>query len=279
MKIKNKKIIKYNGKVYDLSVENSSTYNVEGLGVHNSSAGCLISYMLDITDVDPIRYNLVFERFYNDGRNTKDKVSLPDIDTDFEIGKRESVIQYIRDRYGDDRVCQVTTFGSLKGKGALKETLRVHQACDETTMNKMSKLFPDEAKIQDELEEQKETSIIRWTLRNRPDVVADYCQMDEEENLTGEYSKYFEQAIRLEGTYKSYGKHASALCIGYKPIKEICPLIDEKSGDNMIAAIEYEFLEEMGVPKLDILGLASLDKLTSINKLLKMPYIEEEHNE
>lgn len=201
------------------------------------------------------------------------KVSMPDIDTDFDINYREDVIQYIRDRYGVDRVGQVATFGSLKGRGAIRETLRVHEVCDKTTMDKISKLFPDEAKIQDELEEQKETSIIRYVLRNTPELVSDYCQMDSSGNLTGEYAKYFEQAIRIEGTYKSYGKHASALILGYKPLKEICPLIADKSGEQEMAGVEFEFLEEMGMVKMDILGLSTLSKLAGINELLKKPYI------
>lgn len=79
MKLKSKKRLHYKGRVHDLSVRNSHTYNVECLGVHNSAAGCLVSYLLDITEVDPIEYDLIFERFYSDGRNTPDIVNFPEI--------------------------------------------------------------------------------------------------------------------------------------------------------------------------------------------------------
>ena len=79
MKLTKKKIINYKGKVHDISVENSHTYNVEGLGVHNSAAGCLVSYLIGITEVDPIEYGLIFERFYSDGRNTPAVVSFSEL--------------------------------------------------------------------------------------------------------------------------------------------------------------------------------------------------------
>jgi hypothetical protein len=79
MKLKSKKIISnYKGPVHDISVENSSSYNVSGLGVHNSAAGCLVSYLIGITSIDPIRYDLIFERFYSDGRNVPEHISFPE---------------------------------------------------------------------------------------------------------------------------------------------------------------------------------------------------------
>ena len=78
MKLTKKKTIKYQGKVHDISVENSHTYNVEGLGVHNSAAGCLVSYLIGITSIDPIRYGLLFERFYSAGRNVPEHISFPE---------------------------------------------------------------------------------------------------------------------------------------------------------------------------------------------------------
>jgi DNA polymerase-3 subunit alpha len=89
-----------------------------------SAAGCLVSYLLGITSIDPIKYNLMFDRFYNAGRNTKDRISMPDIDIDVPINKREDIINYIKNKYGHKKVSQMITFNTMKGRGALKDVLR-----------------------------------------------------------------------------------------------------------------------------------------------------------
>ena len=156
-----------------------------GIG-RGSSAGCLISYLLDITGIDPIKYNLIFERFYNAGRNTKDRVSLPDIDIDFEVEKREDTIQYIRDKYGHAHVAQMITFGRMMGRGSLKEVLRAHDACSFGEMNKITMALPQEASVSDELElmrqQGREPSIIQWTLENRSKDLEEWCHIDKKGN-------------------------------------------------------------------------------------------------
>ena len=234
-----------------------------------SAAGCLISYLLNITSIDPIKYELLFSRFYNRGRNTKDHISLPDIDIDFPITKRQYVIDYLRTKYGKDRVCQMATFGRLQGRGALKEVLRVNNVCDFETMNLITKNLPQEAEINDQMEESDETSIIRWTLQNEPQDLIDWCKMDEEGNLSGEYAQFFEQAIRLEGTYKSQGKHAAGVIVAAEPLDKVCPMIRDKNSDEKIAGMNMGDLESMGHVKLDILGVVVLDKLMKTNDLLK----------
>ena len=94
-----------------------------------SAAGCLVSYLIGVTQVDPIEHGLIFERFYNAGRNTDDHISLPDIDIDVPATKRDETIKYIREKYGKDKVGQMVTFGRLQGRSALKEVLRMNQAC------------------------------------------------------------------------------------------------------------------------------------------------------
>ena len=90
-----------------------------------SAAGCLVSYLIGVTEVDPIEYDLIFERFYNEGRNTEEYISLPDIDMDVPAEHRDEVIDYIREKYGQDKVGQMITFGRLQGRAALKEVLRI----------------------------------------------------------------------------------------------------------------------------------------------------------
>ena len=233
-----------------------------------SGAGSLVSYLLGITCVNPIEHGLIFERFYNAGRNTADRVSLPDIDVDFPIKKRSGVIEYLKDKYGSDRVCQMATFGRLMGRGAIKEVLRVHSACDYEEMNTISKLLPQEQEISDQLEAADETSIIRWTLEHDPKLMADYCRM-EGDVIVGDYAKYFEQAIRLEGTYKSQGKHAAGIVLSAEPLDLVCPMINDKNSEEKIAGMSMNDLESMGHVKFDVLGVAALDKLMAVNSLLQ----------
>lgn len=240
-----------------------------------SAGGCLVSYLTRITSIDPIKYDLLFERFYNEGRNTADHVSFPDIDVDFPVDKRDDVIEYIRKKYGEQNVSQVVTYSSLQGRGALKEVLRIHAVCDWKTMDEITKGLPAKDKISDKLEEEKEKSIIRWVLKNEPELVKDYCRIRDDGEYEGEYATYFKQAIKLENTFKSYGKHASALVISKEPMNESCPMIREKNGKELIAAIEYTEMEELGKVKMDILGVAILTKLMHVNELLRNGVINE----
>ena len=272
MRIKNKKIIQYKGYVHDLSVENSKTYNIEGIGVHNSAAGCLVSYLIGITSIDPIKYDLLFERFYNAGRNSKDHISMPDIDVDVPINKREIVIEYIKNKYGHNKVSQMVTFNTIKGRGALKDVLRVYGNVSFDEMNKITKNIPDESKIADELQDMKEetgeASIIRWSLENNIDKLKEWCYIDDHDELQGPLSKRFEQAIRLEGTKSNQSKHAAGIAISAEPLSEICPMVYDSKNDQLIAGMEMQDLEALGIIKLDILGVAMLDKIMSIKDLL-----------
>ena len=272
MKLKSKKTIKYKGKVHDLTIANTSSYNVEGLGVHNSAAGCLVSYLIGITAVNPIPYHLIFERFYNIGRSTKDRVSLPDIDIDVPINKRDYVIDYVKNKYGTKKVAQMLTFNTMKGRGALKEVLRVYGNITFEEMNKITKNIPDEAKIADELQEMKEetgeSSIIKWALENSADKLKEWCYMKDDGSLEGPLAKRFEQAIRLEGTKSNQSKHAAGVVISRDNLEDICPMIYDNKNDQMIAGMEMNDLEALGVIKFDVLGLAFLDKAMHISDIL-----------
>lgn len=268
MKIIKKTYIKYKGKVNDLSIKNSHSYNVEGLGVHNSAAGCLVSHLTNITHVDPIKYNLLFERFYNSGRNTKDNISLPDIDVDFPTRYRHLIFEHSRQKYGTEHVAQVATFSRLQGKGVLKEVFGSHKVCSPSEMNGITENLPADGSISDKLEEEGEVSVVRWTLNNEPKALEQWCKL-ENGVYTGDYAQYFEQAVRLEGTYKSYGKHASAFVISGSKLTDICPMIREKDGNELIVGLEYKDAEKAGAPKLDILGINLNDKLMDVNSLLK----------
>jgi DNA polymerase-3 subunit alpha len=237
-----------------------------------SAAGCLVSYLIGITSIDPIKYNLLFDRFYNAGRNSGGYVSMPDIDVDVPIDKRENIIEYIKNKYGHDKVSQMITFNTIKGRGALKDVLRVYGNISFEEMNKITKNIPDESKIADELQEMKEetgeSSIIRWALENNVDKLKEWCYIDDNGELQGPLAKRFEQAIRLENTKSNQSKHAAGIAISSEPLNEICPMIYDNKNEQLIAGMEMQDLESIGIIKFDILGVAMLDKIMTIKMLL-----------
>lgn len=235
-----------------------------------SAAGCLISYLVGITQIDPIEFDLLFERFYNAGRNTDDHISLPDIDMDVPGGKRDEIISYLKDKYGQNNVSQMLTFGRLQGRSALKEVLRVNNACGFSEMNEITKSIPDEAAISDQLAEmdEEDRSIIKWALLNNPDDLRDYCFVNESGDLEGDYSELFQQAIDIEGTFKTQGKHAAGVVISAEELYKVCPMVNPKSGTEKIAGLEMADLEALGHVKFDVLGINLLDKLMMIKELV-----------
>jgi len=245
-----------------------------------SAAGCLVSYLIGITSIDPLKYDLLFSRFYNAGRNTTERVSMPDIDVDVPASKRDKVIQYIKNKYGEDKVAQMITIQTMKGRGALKDVLRAHSVVSPTEMNLITKHFPEEAKIADELqimkEEEGESSIIRWTLENDDKgLLKEWCSLDEDGNLVGPLAKYFEQAIRLEGTKAHQSKHASGILISSEPLSDSCPMVYDSKTKSMVAGLEMNDVEEIGMIKYDILGLSLLDKIAGIADILRNGDISE----
>lgn len=234
-----------------------------------SVAGCLIAYMVEITMIDPIEYDLLFERFYNAGRNTGDHISYPDIDMDMPAGKREAVIAYVVDKYGREHVCQMITFGRLQGRSAISEVLRVYEACGFSETKEITKHIPDESKIADQLEEMDpdERSIIRWSLENNSKELHEFCYLTDNGDLEGTYAQYFQYAIDMEGTFKSAGKHAAGVVISAEKLHMICPMTNQKNGEDKIAALEMEALEALGLLKFDFLGLNALDKLMYIEEI------------
>lgn len=238
-----------------------------------SASGCLVSYLIGITSIDPIKYDLIFERFYNAGRNTAEHISMPDIDIDVPINKREDIIKYIRNKYGSDKVSQMITFNTIKGRGALKDVLRVYGNISFDEMNNITKNIPDEAKIADELQEMREetgeASIIRWALENNAEKLKEWCYTDENNEMQGPLAKRFEQAIRLEGTKSNQSKHAAGIAISSEPLEEICPMVYDSKNNQIIAGMEMQDLEFIGIIKFDVLGIAMLDKVMTISEILK----------
>jgi DNA polymerase-3 subunit alpha len=198
---------------------------------------------------------------------------MPDIDVDVPINKREIIIEYIKNKYGKDKVSQMVTFNTIKGRGALKDVLRVYGNISFEEMNRITKSIPDEAKIADELQEMKdetgEASIIRWALENNADKLREWCYLDDKGELQGPLAKRFEQAIRLEGTKSNQSKHAAGIAISAESLKNLCPMVYDSKNSQLIAGMEMQDLENIGIIKFDILGVAMLDKIMTIQDLLQ----------
>jgi DNA polymerase-3 subunit alpha len=228
-----------------------------------SAGGCLVSYLLSITEIDPIKYDLLFSRFLNAGRFSKDNISLPDIDMDVPSQYRDQIIDYLKDKYGHSRVFQMITFGRLQGRSVIKEVARIYADLSFSELNEITESLPQEASISDELEEMDIKSVILWTLENKPDKLEKWCKRDKGGNLTGELSDMFDLAIRIEGTFKSQGKHPAGVIISNDDLINDAPLIKDKDG-NPIVGFEMHDLDKVGLTKFDVLGVNLLDKIMEI---------------
>lgn len=201
-----------------------------------SAAGSLVAYSLKITDVDPIRYNLLFERFLNPGRK-----SMPDIDVDFCFERRDEMIRYIKEKYGADKVAQIITFGTLKGKQVIKDVGRVLEFSYGET-DRLAKLYPAPKQGRD--------YPLEAALEMEPRLREVREQGERERKL-------FEYALRLEGLLRHASKHAAGIVISACPLVEHVPLFVDKEGNVLIQYAGAD-IEAIGLIKFDFLGLKTL---------------------
>ncbi|NVM35966.1 MAG: DNA polymerase III subunit alpha [Candidatus Lokiarchaeota archaeon] len=233
-----------------------------------SAAGCMVSNLLSVTQVDPIPYNLIFERFYNAGRNAPGKISWPDIDFDIPKAAREETIEYIKNKYGEENVAQIITFQKLKGKAALTRTMAARGNISFEEQKAITKCLPEPASVSDELQDIEEeygySSSIIWALENTPDKLKNWCYLGKDNKLEGRFAKIFEQAIRIEHTKIIAGKHAAGIVISSNPISKSCPMVLDNKGKGMLAGFEGPSCEEVGLLKLDCLAIRGLDKVMDV---------------
>ena len=240
-----------------------------------SAAGCMVSYLIGITQIDPIKYDLVFERFYNAGRNTDERISMPDIDIDVPKEAREKVIEYMKKQYGKDNVAQIITYQTMQGRSALKRVMQARGNISFTEQNEITKHIMDEAKIAEDLQDMKEelgeASLILWALKNRKEKLKDWCEIGEDGKLEGKMAKVFEQAMRMEGTKIIQSKHAAGVVVSPSPISDTCPMIKSanKGESDLLAGFEGPSCEDVGLLKLDVLGIRMLDKIMEVPNILK----------
>ena len=237
-----------------------------------SAAGCMVSYLLGITQIDPLPYNLIFERFYNAGRNTGGNISMPDIDIDVPKCGRSDIIEYVKQKYGRDNVAQIVTFQTLKGRAALKRVMASRGNIGFDEQNAITSHILDESKISDELQDMKDelgtSSIIMWALENRSDKLKEWCEIGEDGKLEGKFARIFEQAMRLEDTKIIQSKHAAGIVVSPQPIYDVCPMVLDREEKDLLAAFEGPSCEDVGLLKLDILGIKMLDKIMEVPEVL-----------
>ncbi|MFA5669987.1 MAG: PHP domain-containing protein [Balneolaceae bacterium] len=229
-----------------------------------SAAGCLISYLIGITKVDPLMHGLWFSRFYNSGRNKPGHISLPDIDCDFAVTDRDWVINYLRHKYGEDHVGYMVTFGRIMGKAAVKDVFRIKGIKNGyTIVNELSKYIPDESQISDELNEIRKSDpdygILRWAVDNS-DTVA--------ESYNSHLRPLFDLAMRLEGVKRNQGRHASGIIVSKEPLSKFLPVVFDPKTKSRIVGFEMNDTEKCGGVKFDILGVTVLDKIKFTEDLI-----------
>jgi DNA polymerase-3 subunit alpha len=209
-----------------------------------SAAGSLVSYALRITDVDPLQYDLLFERFLN-----PERISMPDIDIDFCMRRRGEVIEYVRQKYGEKSVAQIITFGTMAAKAALKD---VGRALDMPygDVDKIAKMVPTTLNI--ELED---------ALKQSP-------QLDALRRTDERVRELVEVALRLEGLARHASTHAAGVVISPRPLTEIVPLY-KSSKDEITTQYDMNALERIGLLKMDFLGLTTLTVLDDAVRLIR----------
>ena len=207
-----------------------------------SAAGCLVLYCLGITDIDPLRYGLLFERFL-----TTERVSLPDVDVDFSDARRQEVIDYIRKRYGEDSVAQIITFGTMQARAAVRDVGRVLDI-PIGDVDRIAKLIPQNMELELAL---KGVAELRQAADEKP-----------------EYKEMMTIARKVEGLSRHASIHASAVVIAPQPLIELVPLY-RSPGEDVCTQYDMYSLDAAGLLKMDILGLRTLTVVEEAAKLVR----------
>jgi DNA polymerase-3 subunit alpha len=217
-----------------------------------SGAGSLVAYALTITDLDPIRFGLLFERFLN-----PERVSMPDFDIDFCQERRDEVIRYVQERYGRDQVAQIITFGSLQARGVLRDIGRVLEM-PYGQVDKLCKMVPQNPAAPVTLKRAIEEEPRLQAARDTEPVVR----------------RAFDIAQKLEGLYRHASTHAAGIVIGDRPLAELVPLYRDPKSDMPVTQYNMKWVEQAGLVKFDFLGLTTLTVLDVAAKLVRRRGIE-----
>ncbi|PIV31608.1 MAG: DNA polymerase III subunit alpha [Zetaproteobacteria bacterium CG02_land_8_20_14_3_00_50_9] len=210
-----------------------------------SGAGSLVAYCLLITDLDPIRYGLLFERFLN-----PERISMPDFDIDFCMSRRDEVIRYVTNKYGEDKVAQIITYGSMKAKAVVRDVGRV-MGMDIGKVNQIAKLIPNDLKM-----------TLLKALEQEPKLKA----MEKEDD---EVNRLFQLAHKLEGKHRNAGKHAAGVIISKDALTDTAPLFKVAGEDSKVVQWDMGNVEKVGLIKFDFLGLKTLTVIDLACRLIR----------
>ncbi|KAA6404989.1 DNA polymerase III subunit alpha [Candidatus Tokpelaia sp.] len=217
-----------------------------------SGAGSLVAYALTITDIDPLRFSLLFERFLN-----PDRVSMPDFDIDFCQDRREEVIHYVQRKYGSDQVAQIITFGTLQARAVLRDVGRVLEM-PYGQVDRLSKLVPSNPA--------NPVSLAR--------AVSDEPKFAEEKQKDALVGRLLDIAQKLEGLYRHASTHAAGIVIGDRPLSQLVPMYRDPRSDMAVTQFNMKYVEQAGLVKFDFLGLKTLTILQTAVDFLKKRSID-----
>lgn len=212
-----------------------------------SGAGSLVAWSLTITDIDPIRFGLLFERFLN-----PERVSMPDFDVDFCQERRDEVISYVQDRYGKDHVAQIITFGTLQARAVLRDVGRVLQM-PYGQVDRICKLVPSNPANPVTLKEALDSEV----------------QLQEAQNSEEAVKKLMGMAMKLEGLYRHASTHAAGVVIGDRPLEKLVPLYRDPRSTMPVTQFSMKYVELAGLVKFDFLGLKTLTVMAKTVEFLK----------
>lgn len=214
-----------------------------------SGAGSLVAYALKITDLDPLQYNLLFERFLN-----PERVSMPDFDIDFCQGNRDRVIDYVKDKYGRNAVSQIATFGTMAARAAIRDVGRVMDM-SYTFCDGISKLIPNKpgkpVTLQYPPSDLKDDDKEKYAIAAEPELARRIEREEEVKSLV-------EMAQKLEGMTRNIGMHAGGVLIAPGKLTDFCPLYQQPGSDSAVSQYDKDDVEAIGLVKFDFLGLATL---------------------
>ena len=224
-----------------------------------SAAGSAVAYCLKITNIDPIQYNLLFERFLN-----PDRISMPDIDIDFDDEGRSKVIDYVIEKYGSNQVAQIITYGTMAAKSAIRDTARVLDL-PLNEADRLAKLVPDMWKL-DQLFSTDEKELSNKLRKEDMERTNQLLNIAEGEDLE---SETINQARILEGSLRNTGTHACGVIITPGDISEFVPIATAKDSDMFVTQFDNAVVEEAGLLKMDFLGLRTLTIIKDTVKIVK----------
>ncbi len=209
-----------------------------------SAAGSLVAFCLRITEIDPIPHNLIFERFLN-----PERVSMPDMDIDFCMNRRDEVIHYVREKYGHDHVAQIITFGKMQAKAAIRDVGRVY-GFSYGEVDRIAKLVPN---------------VLNISLH---DAMAQEPKLKELYDTDEKIKQLLNTALALEGLYRHASIHAAGIVISNRPLVEYMPLFKGKD-DEVVTSFDMKMVEKMGLIKFDFLGLKTLTLIDTVVKKIR----------